>query len=133
MTRNGVVTRLLDRGMAEVAVERGTACGGSCGGCETCVYASRITISAENAIYARPGDRVILESGSGGVLGAALLVYMLPVAAFFAGYAVGAALALSQGLCVLTSLAGLAAGVALTVVIGRRKRELRFRITGFQR
>ncbi len=133
MTQNGVVTKLLDGGRAEVAVERGTACGGCGGGCETCVYASRLTVDAENAVFARPGDRVVLESASGGVLGAALLVYMLPVATFFAGYAVGAALRLAQGPCVLTSLAGLAVGVVLTAVIGRRRQAPRFRITGFQR
>lgn len=133
MTQNGVVTRLVDHGKAMVAVERGTACGGNCGGCEACVFDSRLLIQAENPVFAKPGDRVILESGTGGIIGAALLVYMLPVLLFFVGYAVGAAFSLTQGLCVLTSLAGLCAGAALAVLIGRRKREIVFRITGFSR
>lgn len=33
MTQNAVVTRILPNGMAEVAVVRGTACGGNCGSC----------------------------------------------------------------------------------------------------
>lgn len=133
MTQNGVVTKLLGNGRAEVAVERGTACGGHCDGCETCIYASTLRIAAENDVYARPGDRVILESGTGGVIGAAMLVYLVPVLMFFVGYAVGAAAGLGQGMCVVTSLAGAAAGGAVAVLIGRRRREIVFRITGFQR
>ena len=133
MTQNGVVTRLLDRGRAEVSVERGTACGGHCDGCETCVYATRLIIDAENPVYARPGDRVILEGSSGGIMGAALLVYMLPVVLLFAGYAVGAACGLGQGLCAMMSLLGLAVGGGLAVFFGRRKKDIDFRIIGFQR
>ncbi len=133
MTQNGVVTKLLDRGRAEVSVERGTACGGHCDGCETCIYATTLRVEAENAVFAQPGDRVVLESGTKAVMGAAFLVYMLPLALFFLGYAVGALLGLRQGLCVLTSLAGVLLGAGLVVLIGRRKREITFRIVGFQR
>ena len=133
MTQNGVVTKLLDNGRAEVSVERGTACGGHCEGCETCIYASTLRISAENAVSARPGDRVILESETRSVMGAALLVYLLPVLLFFAGYAAGAVFGFGQGLCVVTSLVGALLGGALAVLIGRRRKEIAFRITGFQR
>ena len=133
MTQNGVVTKLLDHGRAEVSVERGTACGGHCDGCETCIYANRLLVSADNAVFAKPGDRVTLETGTGSILGAAFLVYMLPVALFFAGYIVGAAGGLGQGACVILSLAGAVLGGGLAVLIGRRKKEIRFRITGFQR
>ena len=133
MTQNGVVTKLLDRGRAEVSVERGTACGGHCDGCETCIYASRLLVNAENAVFAKPGDRVVLESGTGGVIGAAMLVYMLPLALFFAGYAAGAAFGLGEGPCIAASLGGAVLGGGLMVLIGRKKREIRFRITGFQR
>ncbi len=133
MTQNGTVTKLLDDGKAEVAVERGTACGSHCDGCETCIYASRLLIAAENTVYAQPGDRVVLESGTRGIMDAAFLVYMLPVILFFAGYAVGALCGFGQGLCVLTSLIGAALGGALAVFFGRRHEEITFRITGFQR
>lgn len=133
MTQNGIVTKLLDRGRAQVSVERGTACGGHCDGCETCVYAARLLVDAENAVHAVPGDRVILESGTRTILGAALLVYMLPLALFFIGYGVGAACGLGQGLCILLSLAGAVLGGGLTVLLGRRKGEITFRIIGFDR
>lgn len=133
MKQNGVVTRLLDKGRAEVSVERGTACGGHCDGCETCVYASRLLVNAENTVFAGPGDRVILESEAKSIMGAAMLVYMLPVLLFFAGYAVGAVCGLGQGLCILTSLAGLLLGTGISVMAGRRRKEIVFRIVGFQR
>ena len=133
MTQNGTVTKLLDKGRAMVAVERSTACGGHCGGCEACVFDSCLTVEADNAICARPGERVVLESETKRVLGAALLVYMLPVALFFLGFGVGAALGLSQGLCVVTSLLGAAVGAALAVFFGRRREEITFRITGYSR
>ena len=133
MTQNGIVTKLLDRNQAEVAVERGTACGGHCDGCETCIYDTKLLITAENAVYARPGDRVVLESGTKGIFGAALLVYMLPLALFFIGYIAASAVGLREGFCALSSILGAAAGGGLVVLIGRRRGEVSFRITGFQR
>ena len=133
MTQTGVVTRLLQGGGAEVAVERGTACGGHCDGCETCIYAKRLLIEADNDIYAKPGDRVILESETGSVLGAAAMIYLLPVLLFFAAYAVAAAAGLREGLCVLISLAGAALGGVLAALLGRRRRSPSFRIRGFER
>lgn len=132
MTQNGVVTKLLDNGKAEVAVERGTACGGNCsGGCEACVYASRILIQADNLVYAAPGDRVVLESRTSSIMGATFLVYVIPLVCFFAGLIVASAMGLSQGLCALVSLVGAAVGAAITVFAGRRAKSIRFRITGY--
>ena len=133
MTQSGVVTKLLEGGCAEVSVERGTACGGRCDGCETCIYDTTLRIPAVNAVHARVGDRVILESGTGGIMGAAALVYLVPVLLFFAGYAVGAVASLTQGQCILTSLAGLILGAALVVGLGHRHKEIVFRIVGFER
>ena len=134
MTQNGTVTKLLDKGRAMVAVERSTACGGNCGGCEACVFDQHITVEAENVICAAPGERVVLESETRRVLGAVLLVYMLPVALFFLGLGVGVGLGLPQGGYVATSLAGVLVGAALVVIFGRRRREeITFRIVGYSR
>ena len=134
MTQNGVVTKLLENGKAEVAVERGTACGGNCsGGCEACVYASRILIQADNQVYAAPGDRVILESRTSSIMGATFLVYVIPLVFFFAGLIIASAAGLGQGMCAFVSLMCAMIGTAVTVVAGRRAREIRFRITGFLR
>ena len=133
MKQNGIVTKLLDNGLVEVSVERGTACGGHCDGCETCVYAAKLLVNAQNPVYAGPGDRVVLESESKSIMGAAMLVYMLPIVLFFAGYAAAAAFGAGQGVCILSSLAGVLLGAAAVVIVGRRKKEIVFRIVGFQR
>ena len=134
MTQNGVVTKTLEKGMVQVAVERGTACGGSCsGGCEACVYASRILVDAENRVYAAPGDKVILESSTAGIMGAALLLYLFPLVFFFGGYALAAAFTEGQGVRVLASLLGAVLGGLITVLLARRKKKLRFAVIGYQR
>lgn len=134
MTQSGVVTKILNNGKAEVAVERGTACGGHCsGGCEACVYASRILIQADNRVYAAVGDRVILESRTSSIMGATVLIYLLPLVFFFGALLIAVSGGLSQGLCAVISLAGAAVGVAVSVILGRRKKDISFSITGYQR
>lgn len=134
MTQSGVVTKILNNGKAEVSVERGTACGGNCSGsCEACVYASKILVQADNLVYASAGDRVILESRTSSIMGATMLVYALPLVFFFGVLAIFSALGLSQGLCALLSLVGAAVGIALAVFLGRRKKEIVFQITGYER
>ena len=49
-------------------------------------------LTARNPIGAQPGDLVIIQSDTGPVLAAAAVLYMLPLALFFAGYAIFAAL-----------------------------------------
>lgn len=132
MTQNGVVTKLLDKGMAEVAVERGTACG-HCSGCGECVYGKRILVAAQNKIFAKPGDRVTLETETGVIVQAAVLVYMIPVAMLFLGYGLGALLRLGQGQCIVLSLVMCAVGAAIVTILGRRHKKIDYEITGYSR
>ena len=74
MTQNAVVTKLISRHVAEVEVERGTACGGTCESCEACVFQSRIRAEALNKVSALPGQKVVIESKTSDVLGAAALL-----------------------------------------------------------
>ncbi len=133
MTQNGVVTRRLDNGKAEVSILRGTACGGSCGNCEACQYNSHILIEAENDIHADAGDRVVVTSSTGRIMGLTLLIYMLPLAAFFLCYAAAYAAGGGQGLCIAVSFAGLALGALVMVFIGRRRKAPRYELTGYIR
>ena len=98
MTQNAVVTKLISRHVAEVEVERGTACGGTCESCEACVFQSRIRAEALNKVSALPGVRL------------------------FFGYAIGSALGWGEGGCVLIGFAFFALGVACNVVYQRRKK-----------
>lgn len=62
MTQDAVVTKLVSRHVAEVEVERGTACGGTCESCEACVFQNRIRAEAVNKVSALPGQKVVIES-----------------------------------------------------------------------
>ena len=83
MTQNAVVTKLISRHVAEVEVERGTACGGTCESCEACVFQSRIRAEALNKVSALPGQKVVIESKTSDVLGAAALLYLVPFVLLF--------------------------------------------------
>ena len=97
MTQNAVVTKLISRHVAEVEVERGTACGGTCESCEACVFQSRIRAEALNKVSALPGQKVVIESKTSDVLGAAALLYLVPFVLLFLGYAIGSALGWGAG------------------------------------
>ena len=111
MTQDAVVTKLISRHVAEVEVERGTACGGTCESCE-----------AVNKISALPGQKVVIESKTSDVLGAAVLLYMVPFVLLFLGYAIGSALGWAEGGCVLIGFGFFALGVAFNVVYQRKKK-----------
>ena len=133
MTQTGVVKRLLGNGQAEVAVERGTACGGHCSGCGECVYGKQILVPAENKIYAKPGEVVVIESETGVIMETALLVYMIPVVMLFLGYGLGALLGLGQGKCVALSLGMCVCGAVIVTLLGRRHKKIDYQITGYKR
>lgn len=131
MTQDAVVTKVFHNGMAEVAVTRGTACGSNCGNCESCVFQNELKAFAKNTINARPGEKVVIESLSSRIFGAAFLLYIVPFIVFFIGYAIAAHFALSEGLCILVSCAFFLAAVALVIVyqrINKKKDPIKFEI-----
>ena len=123
MTQNAVVVKLIDRHTAEVEVERGTACGGNCGACDACVFQNTIRASATNKVSALPGQQVVIESKTSDVLGAAMLLYLVPFVLLFLGYALGAMLHLAEGGCILIAAAFFCLGVACNVIYQRRKKN----------
>lgn len=123
MTQNAVVIKLIDRRTAEVEVERGTACGGNCGACEACVFQNTIRAAATNKVSALPGQQVVIESRTSDVLGAAMLLYLVPFVLLFLGYAIGAALHFAEGGCILVAALFFCLGVAFNVIYQRRKKS----------
>ena len=116
MTQDAVVTKLISRHVAEVEVERGTACGGTCESCEACVFQNRIRAEAVNKVSALPGQKVVIESKSSKVYKAILMVYIMPIVLFLLGYAIAAALGAGEGVCIAVSFAALAVSAALLVL-----------------
>ena len=140
MIQTAKVTRVLADGRAEVAVRRQSACGHDCpqcgGGCAELMVSPTVAVIADNPLRAMPGDSVQVESSTGGVLGAAILVYLVPFALFFLGYFLAAGPAgLSDGMGAACGGLGFVLGVLLAVLADRRLRKNRgisFRITAIE-
>ena len=103
MTQDAIVTKILPNAMAEVVVTRSTACGSNCASCEACVFQSELKAVAKNRINARPGQRVVIESRNSKVFSAAILVYIMPLLLFVAGFAMATLLGASEGIAILVS------------------------------
>lgn len=95
MERKATVDRLLDDGRAELLAARESACSGDCHHCAGCGAAKQtLRLTAGNPIGAQRGDVVLVVSRDAPVLWGAVLLYLLPLLAFFAGYLGAVALGL---------------------------------------
>lgn len=84
------VHRLMPDGMAEVLRVRESACSGDCHKCAGCGASSQTMLfTAHNPIQAQPGDWVTVESDTATVLKGAVVLYVLPLLTFLAGYIMG--------------------------------------------
>lgn len=133
MTQSGIVTKLLPDGMANVSVQRQTACGGNCASCGGCSYKNELTAVADNSFGAKVGDRVTLQSRTKGVIGAAALVYLLPILFFFVGYLLSDVCGAGEGTSIIVSVLSLLIGCGTAAWIGRkRKSRIRFEIVSIE-
>lgn len=120
MTQSAIVKRILGDGYAEVHVERISACGKSCASCAGgCADKKIISVRALNIARAKPGERVVIESSTQRVLGAAVLVYFVPILFFFAAYMFSAMAGLSEELRIILSVAAFMLGAACVYIINR--------------
>ena len=126
------VKEAYDNGTAQVICIRESACSGDCHKCSGCGAAKEtILLTADNPIGADAGDLVNLRSETGPVLKAAVVLYMMPLVLFFAGYGLAAAMDLPGALfgCLAFVLS-----IVLIVVYDRRmakKDNTIYTITGF--
>ena len=128
MTQVATVEKLLRDGRAEVAVRRQSACSHDCATCPGCGAGGQVVRAvAEDLVGVKEGDTVLLYSRDGAVLGAAAVVYLLPVVFFLAGYAISAGLG-SLVLRVLLVLASTALGLLPAIALDRLSRGTRFEI-----
>ena len=123
MTQEAIVIRSLPDQKAEVLVRRETACGGSCGSCESCIYQSELKVIARNLIDAKPGQKVTIASKSSMVFSAALLVYILPLVFFILGFAVPYVLGAKEGVCIAVSFLFLIPAAWILIRTQRRKTD----------
>lgn len=86
---HGVVVRCKGD-LAVIKAERTTACDG-CASKDACISGkgADMLIEAFNAAGAKPGERVVFTVGSGSVLKAGLLLYLVPALCFISGAVLG--------------------------------------------
>lgn len=79
----------------------------ACVSCRACSAASGgdAILDAVNAAHVNVGDRVVLEISESRQVKAAALIYLLPLASFFAAYALGRAVSFSDAASVAAGLA----------------------------
>ena len=121
--------------MARVSYRRPTACHGDCskcaGGCGSMAAKEEIIVSAETLIGAKTGDSVYIEGETKKVAWAIVLVYVIPVVLFLAGYFLGQ----QWGYGNLIGVLGFFLGLALAVLESRRQKkrgqEIRYQIVSY--
>ena len=126
------VHRLHPDGRADIILVRESACSGDCHKCSGCGAAKEtMIVTAENPIRAGVGDFVTLTSDTASVMKAVVVVYLLPLVLFFAGYALGAAIDWLPG---LMGGFGFALGVTFAVWFDRytaKNNDTVYTITGY--
>ena len=132
-----MVTNLLNNGMAQVMVQRETACGAAhscadCAGCEKMMTRTENVVVAYNDAGAHPGDTVKVRSENATFFKTAAIVYILPLILAMVFYGVASAMALGgEGLRALCAGVGFCIGVAIAVGWDRHMKKisgLRFHI-----
>ncbi len=126
------VQKCNDDGTAQVLHVRQSACSGDCHQCSGCGAAKEtLLLTVRNPIGAQPGQMVTVRSESGPVLLAALVLYVMPLVLFFAGYLTAE---IAWGAGAFGGLSAFVLGIILAAIYDRRvvgKRETVYTITGF--
>lgn len=78
MEQIGVVKKT-EENVADITVNRVSACGENCAHCKGGCTPSSVTVRVENPVGAKIGDRVKIETDTKKVLFASFVLYILPV------------------------------------------------------
>ena len=126
------VKEVFEDGTADVLLVRESACSGDCHKCSGCGAAKEtMIVRAVNAIHAGRGDLVKVESATGPVMKAAVVLYVIPLVLFFLGYYLGT---LPGNFGTLGGCLGFALGVAIVIWYDRamsKKTEMIYTITAY--
>ncbi|MBQ3258476.1 MAG: SoxR reducing system RseC family protein [Oscillospiraceae bacterium] len=135
MTQDAVVIKAFENGLAEVLVARGTSCGEHCGSCSVCKYVGEIHTYAKNKIHAAPGDKVVIESKTSEVLGAAFTIYIIPMVAMLLAYLAAATMGFGENVSVPAAFGAFLVCMGLVTVYHRaraKKKEIELVIVSYR-
>lgn len=121
MTQDAVVIKSFANGLAEVLVARGTSCGEHCGSCSVCKYTGEIHTYAQNTIGAQPGDHVEVSSKSSEIIGAAFMLYIIPMVAMVVAYMIAAGTGASENMCIGAAFGAFAVMVGIVTLYHRAR------------
>ena len=126
------VKETFDNGTANVLLVRESACSGDCHKCSGCGAAKEtLVVTAQNPIGAVRGDLVKVESATGPLMKAVMVLYVLPLILFFLGYWLGT---LPGSFGALGGGLGFVLGVVIVIAYDRavgKKNNLGYTITAF--
>ena len=88
-----------------------------------CYSATGTTDKAVNTIGAQPGQKVVVESSTKKMLNIVMLVYLIPVVLFMAGYLIMAFLSASVGMQYFVAAVGFVIGIIVAIFYDRRLRD----------
>lgn len=138
MTQTAQVKRAFPNGTAEVAVVRQGACAHNCSECGGCMTAAQPTVTAlaDNAVGAREGELVVVETENAQLMGIIAFVYLVPLVLLVGGYLAAQAAGFTQGWCILSGVTAFAVSILLVVWLDRRvkrRKALQFKIISFNK
>ncbi len=142
MEQIAMVKSVRSDGMAQVAVQRETACGAAhscadCAGCEKMMTRTENTVLAYNDVDAHPGDMVKVRSENGNFFKTAAIVYLLPLVLAVIFYIAATAMSLGgESLRALCAGVGFVIGILAAVAWDRHMKKvsgLRFHIVEIKR
>lgn len=124
MIQKAVVKKLLDRGYAQIEVQRQSACGHDCAKCGGCgAPLERIQAVARNKVHAQVGDVVTIEGESKEIMRMAAVVYALPLVLFFVFFVVASLCGISEGLAGGLGCLGLVVGSVAAVLYNKKVKK----------
>jgi sigma-E factor negative regulatory protein RseC len=132
LKQNAIVKKIIGDTLAEGEVRRDSACGDQCAACHGCGQRKVLNVRAVNTAGAKPGDSVVIESGTAKVVSLAFFVYILPLAALLFAYFLASSLRLPESACILVSVGAFILGCVFIVLVNRHlrhDRRLRVEIT----
>lgn len=121
MTQIATVERIIDANHALISVPRKSACGHDCEECAGCgVSGAAVKAKAVNAIGAKPGQQVVVESSTSKMLGIVAFVYTIPVVLFILGYLLMAFTTSSVPMQYGVAVAGFLIGIVAAILYDRK-------------
>lgn len=119
------VRQINDDGTAQVVHIRESACSGDCHKCSGCgAVKQAMLLDAFNPIGAQPGDMVHIRSESGPVLVGAVVLYLVPLVLFFAGYLLGEPWGMGPLMGCLAFVLGIGLAVLYDRLVARKQKTV---------